>query len=582
MKRYLILILLSFQALIAQVQFETKVSKTTLGLNERLRVDFAMNIDGDNFNEPSFDGFRVIAGPSQQVSQSWINGRSTFEKVYSYYLVPNQKGNLTIKQATIEYNGQVYKTTPVKINVTAAVEQPRDPNDTSISADNNLYLIADISKTNPYVNEPITVVYKLYFSNNIGISNFRELNKPKYNDFWSQNIEIKQLVAEEGMFKGERYRYIVLKKAVLYPQKSGKLTIEPLSLDIDVQLPTNRRDVYGRVIIADDSKRVSAGAKTINVKALPEAGKPVDFSGAVGNFDFKVTPTKTSLKNGESLDLIVSVTGKGNMKLFNLPKPVVPNALEMYDAVHSENVNTTLAGTSGKISDSYAIIPQYKGNYPVKPMQFSYFDLGSGKYKTISSPEIMITILDGPTATDATASNSENGKNKISATEQFKFIKLKTNLVAVAKDDFFGSQLFYGLLFFPFLMLPIIVLLKKKKEAIDGDVLGNRIRRNNKLAKKYLSEAKKQINNKEPFYVALEKAMHNFLKAKLHIETSEMSKDNIKELLLTRNANPVAVDDFIALTENCEIARYAPSSSATIQKDYDKAVSIISDLEKQI
>jgi hypothetical protein len=582
MKRYLILILCSFQGLLAQVQFDAKVSKTTLGLNERLRVDFAMNIDGDNFNQPSFEGFRVIAGPSQQVSQSWVNGRSSFEKVYSYYLVPNQKGNLTIKQATIEYNGQVYKTDPVKINVTAAVEQPRDPNDTSISVDDNLYLIADISKTNPYVNEPITVVYKLYFSNNIGISNFRELNKPKYNDFWSQNIEIKQLTAEEGMFKGENYRYIVLKKAVLYPQKSGKLTIEPLSLDIDVQLPTNRRDVYGRVVIAEDSKRVSAGAKTINVRALPEAGKPLDFSGAVGNFDFKVTPTKTSLKNGESLDLIVSVTGKGNMKLFSLPKPVVPNALEMYDAVHSENVNTSLSGTSGKISDSYTIIPQYKGNYPVKAMEFSYFDPRSGKYKTINAPEIMVTVLDGPTANNATASNSENGKNKILGTEQFKFIKLKTNLVAVAEDDFFGSKLFYGLLFLPFLMLPVIVLLKKKKEAIDGDLVGNRIRRNNKLAKKYLSQAKKQINNKEPFYVALEKAMHNFLKAKLHIETSEMSKDNIKELLLTRNANPVAVDDFIALTENCEIARYAPSSSATIQKDYNKAVSIISDLEKQI
>lgn len=582
MKRYLFLILLSFQGLLAQVQFEAKVSKTTLGLNERLRIDFVMNIDGDNFSEPSFGGFRIIAGPSQQVSQSWINGRSTFEKIYSYYLIPNQKGNLIIKQATIEYNGQVYKTSPIRITVTAAVQQPKDPNDTSISADDNLYLIADISKTNPYVNEPITVVYKLYFSNNIGISNFRELNKPKYNDFWSQNIEIKQLVAEEGMFKGERYRYIVLKKAVLYPQKSGKLTIEPLSLDIDVQLPTNRRDAFGRVVLAEDSKRVSAGAKIINVKALPEAGKPADFSGAVGVFDFKVTPTKTSLKNGESLDLLVSVTGKGNMKLFSLPKPVVPNALEMYDAVHSENVTTTLAGTAGKIADSYTIIPQYKGNYPVKPMQFSYFDLGSGKYKTISSKEIMITILDGPTAADATIANVENGKNKIVGTEQFKFIKLKTKLVSATKDDFFGSQLFYGLLLFPFLLLPIIVLLKKKKEAIDGDVIGNKTRRNNRLAKKYLSEAKKQIKNKEPFYVALEKAMHNFLKAKLRIETSEMSKDNIKELLLTRNANPLAVDDFIALTENCEIARYAPSSSATIQKDYDKAVSIISDLEKQI
>ena len=125
-------------------------------------------------------------------------------------------------------------------------------------------------------------------------------------------------------------------------------------------------------------------------------------------------------------------------------------------------------------------------------------------------------------------------------------------------------------------------LFKKKKEAIDGDITGNRIRMNNRLAKKYLSEAKKQINNKELFYIALEKAMHNFLKAKLHIETSEMSKDNIQELLLSRNANPEAVNDFIALTENCEIARYAPSSSVTIQKDFDKAVVIISDLEKQI
>jgi hypothetical protein len=582
MKRYLILILISFQGLLAQVQFEAKVSKTTLGLNERLRIDFAMNIDGDNFNEPSFDGFRVIAGPSQQVSQSWVNGKSSFEKIYSYYLLPNQKGNLVIKQATIEYNGQVYKTSPVKINVTAAVEQPKDPNDTSVSADNNVYLVADISKMNPYVNEPITIVYKLYFTN-VGISNFRELNKPKYNDFWSQNIEIKQLVAEEGMFKGENYRFVVLKKTVLYPQKSGKLNIEPLSMDIDVQLPSNRRDVFGRMVLTEGNKRVSAGAKTITVKALPEKGKPDDFSGAVGNFDFKVTPTKTNLKNGESLDLIVSVTGKGNMKLFTLPKPVVPNALEMYDAVHDEQVNTSLSGMSGKVSDSYTIVPQYKGNYPVKPMQFSYFDLGTKTYKTITSPEVMVNVLEGPTDTrTADNQNSNNGKNKISSQEQFKFIKLKTNLISKAENDFFGSKMFYGLLLLPFLLLPLIILFKKKKEAIDGDVAGNRIRRNNKLAKKYLSEAKKQIKNKEPFYVALEKAMHNFLKAKLHIETAEMSKDNIKELLLGRNASPEGVNDFIALTENCEIARYAPASSATIQQDYDKAVLIISELEKQI
>jgi BatD DUF11 like domain len=587
MKKFIIaIVLLVSNSLLAQVQFEAKVSKNTLGLNERLRIDFTMNIDGDNFNQPSFEGFRIIAGPSQQVSQSWINGKSSFEKTYSYYLLPNQKGTLIIKQASIEYNGQVYKTSPIKINVTNAVQEAKDPNDVAqVSADNNIYLVADISKTNPYVNEPITVVYKLYFSYNIGITNWRELDKPKYNDFWSQNIDIKQLVGEEGMFKGEKFRFVVLRKTVLYPQKSGKLVIEPLSLDVDVQLPTNRRDVFGRVAVTNGNKRVSAGAKTITVKALPEAGKPEGFSGAVGKFDFKVIPSKTTLKNGESLNLIVSASGNGNMKLFNLPKPVVPNSLEMYDPVHSEQVNTTLTGMSGKISDSYTIIPQFKGNYAIKPMQFSYFDLNSGTYKTINSPEIMVNVLDGPMANnEETATTSAAGvtKNKISSSDQFKYIKLKSNLISIKKEDFFGSKSFYGLLLLPFLILPLIVLFKKKKEALDGDITGNRIKMNNRLAKKYLSEAKKQINNKEPFYVALEKAMHNFLKAKLHIETSEMSKSNIQDLLLSRNASPETVIDFIALTENCELARYALTSSSVIHQDFDKAVSIISDLEKQI
>ena len=584
MKKFVIaIVLVACNSLLAQVQFETKVSKTSLGLNEKLRVDFVMNMDGDNFTQPPFEGFKIIAGPSQQVSQSWINGKSSFEKIYSYYLLPNQKGNLIIRQATIEYNGQIYKTSPIKITVSNAVQEARDPNDTQISANDNLYLVADISKTNPYVNEPITVVYKLYFSYNIGITNWRELDKPKYNDFWSQNIDIKQLVGEEGMFKGEKYRFVVLRKTVLYPQKSGKLVIEPLSLDIDVQLPTNRSDMFGRVVVTNDNKRVSAGAKTISVRALPETGKPANFSGAVGTFDFKVSPSKTILKNGESLDLLLSVTGSGNMKLFNLPKPVVPNSLEMYDPVHNEKVNTTLAGMSGKISDNYTLIPQFKGSYPIKPMQFSYFDLGSGKYKTISSPEIMINVLDGPTANDQVA-NTTTGvqKNVISGSEQFKYIKLKTDLVSVKNDDFYGSKSFYSLLFLPFLILPLIVFFKKKKEALNSDVFGNRVRMNNKLAKKYLSEAKKQINNKEPFYVALEKAMHNFLKAKLHIETSEMSKSNIQQLLTSRNANVQTIIDFINLTENCELARFAQSSSTAIQQDFDKAVEIISDLEKQI
>jgi hypothetical protein len=409
------------------------------------------------------------------------------------------------------------------------------------------------------------------------------LNKPKYNDFWSQNIDIKQLKAEEGMFKGERYRYVVLRKTVLYPQKSGKLEIEPLSLDIDCQVPSNRRNFWGQPIMVEDSKRVSAGSKIINVRALPESGKPDDFSGAVGQFDFKANPSKTTLKNGESLDLTLSVIGKGNLKLFSLPKPVVPTALEMYDPVHEENVSTPLTGMTGRITDKYTIIPQYKGSYQIKPLSFSYFDLASGRYKTITSQPITITVLDGPSVASGAKSNpSEVVKNKVEVAKSFAFIKPKTALKSMEKEDFLGSGLFYSLLALPFLAIPLLIVGRRRKQAIDNDVVGNKIRKSNALAKKYLSEAKKHLGQKEPFYIALEKALHNFLKAKLNIETSDMSKEKIREILTERNAQPETITEFLSLTENCEFARYAPSSDTAIQQDYEKAVAIISNLEKQL
>lgn len=592
MKKYIIILLLSIQGVFAQVQFEARVSKASIGINERLQVDFVMNEDGDNFNPPSFEGFKMAGGISSSQNFMWVNGRKSFNKTYSFTLMPTKKGVLIIKPASIEINGQVFKTAPVKITVGNAVAQQQDPyspyynpqqqQQPTYVGKEGVHLVAEVSNPNPYLNEPITVVYKIYVNNHTAINGWEDVGNPKYNNFWSQNMIIKEPRQEIGKFQGQDCRYLVLLKTVLYPQKSGKLEIEPLSMNVHVVVPTGEEDPFGRQLMTIADKRVSTGVKIINVKPLPEAGKPQDFSGAVGNFNFSVIPTKTTLKNGQSLDLKVAVTGKGNLKLFTLPKPVLPSSLEMYDPAHKENVTTAVTGMTGEISDTYTIIPQFKGNYPIQPLTFSYFDLTSKTYKTISSKEINIEVLDGPTASNSNAVAANSNKTKVASNAIFGFIKLKTSLTDVKTDDFLGSGLFYGLLFLPFLLIPVVMLIKKKKEAIDGDVVGNRIKLSNKLAKKYLSEAQKQINNKEPFYIALEKAMHNFLKAKLHIETSEMSKDKISEILLARNANPESVSSFIALTENCELARYAPSTSVTIQQDYDRAVAIISELEKQI
>ena len=578
----------------AQVKFEAQTDRDTYGLNERIPLVFSINNEGDNFVAPKFTGFKAdgpFINKGNQTSITIVNGRMTQKREIStqviYYLTPTKKGTFTIGSASIEYNGTVYKSQPIKIKITDPIQMPSYPGQNprqqqqqNYNFGEGIHLVGELSTKNPYVNEPVTVIYKLYFPYNSSVSNFRNFQAPKYEDFWSQYIDIKQLRAEKGKFNGKDYSMVVLRKVILYPLEAGAKKIEPFKIDIDAEVPTGRRDFFGQYEMTAIEKSLSTGMQTINVKPLPENGKPASFTGAVGEFDFVVKPSKTSLKAGESLDLEVSVSGKGNLKLFTLPKPVVPSALEMYDPAHTENVQTPVTGMTGKISDKYTIIPQFKGKYTIKPMEFSYYDLASKSYKTITSKEITIDVAEG----DGTfvANTPSANKQAIQKKEVFQYNKLKTEFVSTAQEDFLGSGLFYSLLFAPLLLIPIVMIARKQKEAKDADVVGNRVRNNNRLVKKYLSEAKKQMGDKVPFYMAMEKALHNFLKAKLYIETVEMSKDNIIELLQQRNASEQSISQFIELMNDCEFARYAPATDIAMTNDFERAVERISELEKQL
>ncbi|TSE04685.1 MULTISPECIES: BatD family protein [Aquimarina] len=583
---FLTLFLSTMHLALGQVKFEAKVSKKKLGVNERLRVDFEMNKDGDNFTPPSFSGFTVVGGPNQSISNSWINGKRSYAKTFSYFLEPTRRGSFTIKQATIEIDGQTYKTLPLKIEVTGAVDKPKDGNDTDFVASENLHLIAEVSKANPYLNEAITVVYKLYVSPRISVSNWRELDSPKYSDFWSQAIDMKQLKIENGEYKGEPYRYVILRKTVLYPQKTGKLNIEPLTLTVSVDVPTKRRDIFGGRLYTTVNKTVAAGNRTINVKSLPTQGKPDDFSGAVGSFNFKVTTNKKELDATESLDAKVSVSGNGNLKLFDLPKLNVPNGLEQYEPQHNERVRTNLTGMAGDISDTYTLVPQYKGKYPIPSISFSYFDLKTETYKRISSDEIVISVKNGPDGGNTVVtSESEGSTNKKLVTQtgsQFRFLKLNANLQPIKKEYFFKSTAYWLSLTAPLLAIPLFLFFGKKRQERLSDVSGNRVRKADKLARKYLSEARKNLGNQKEFYIAMERALHNYLKAKLHIQTSEMSKERIQRLLKERGVEDTITIEFIALLESCEFARYTPSSTSAMQQDYDKASRVIATIDKQL
>jgi len=559
------------------------VSKNKLGVNQRLRIEFSINKQGaDNFKAPNFTNFKIVGGPSQSVSQSWINGKVSFNQSYTYILQPKRKGEFNIPSASIEIDGETIKSNPIKVIVLDAVDIPKNPNDPNYIAEQNIHLVAEISKSQPYVGEGIYVEYRLYFSDNVGIYDNAITEAPQYNGFWNQEIKRNGMPVKTGTYNGENYRYAVLHKALLIPTTSGKLTIDPMKMDIVVAVPTGRADFFGNVITRQVRKEFSSAKRIVNAQALPLKNKPEDFTGAVGEFSFDVSLSKNTLKANESSQIKVSVNGKGNLKLFELPTIETPKELEVYQPERKENVRITGTGLSGSVTDNYTIVPEFKGKYRIPKTSFSYFNPKEKVYQTISTDDLYVDVLEGkevPTNSDANTVTKQD--IKVTGSD-FRYIQTATNLQPIKTDDFFKSTLFYILLLLPVLAIPIGIIIQKKKEERDSDVLGNKLRKADKLAKKYLSEAQKQLGNKEAFYEALERALHNYLKAKLGVETSDISREKITDLLANRKVNMETINNFIDVFNDCDFARYTPITNVQMKEEYEKAKQVITQLDRQL
>ena len=570
---------------IAQVTFKASVSKSELGLNERLRIEFSIDRQGgDDFTPPDFKNFKVLAGPSQSSSFSSINGKTSYTLTYSYVIQPVSKGTFTIPSASITYDGEVIKSNTVRVTVTDAVEIPKDPNDPRYVAQENIHLVAEISNLKPYVGESISVTYKLYVNTEkVNVQNYRESSSPSFEGFWNQNIELTRGAgAETGTYGGRQYRYVVLKKTVLIPHTSGEFEIDPLEMEITAGVPIGRRDFFGNMLMNDVNMTVTSGRKKIQVKELPQLNRPADFSGAVGDYSFSVTSSKTDLKANESAQIKVELSGQGNLKLVQLPGIKTPNGLEVYEPEHKEQINTSLKGLSGSIYDQYAVVPQFRGKYIIPSVSFSYFNPRTEKYVSVKTDPIVLNAVQGREVPDEGA--SVIAKRSVQGNESdIRFIETKTTFVDAEKEsDFFRSGLFYVLMIAPLLSIPLGIFIGRKKRERDLDVAGNKRRKADRLARKYLSQAKKELGKKEDFYVALERALHNYLKAKLHVETSEISRDKISEILRGKGVGEEIIKDFTTVLDNCDYARYTPSTDVMMKQEYDKAREVIANLDKEL
>ena len=578
----LFICLLSISLVAQEATLKAKVSKNKLGVNQRLRIEFSIDKQGgDNFSPPNFTNFKVVGGPSQSVSQSWINGKVTFSQSYTYIIQPKRKGAFSIASASIKIGGKFIKSEPVKIIVLDAVEIPKNPNDPNYVAQQNIHLVAEISKANPFVGEGIYVEYRLYVSENVSVYDTSISEAPKYNGFWNQDIKVNGFPVKMGKYNGENYRYIVLQKALLIPTKTGKLSVDPMRMDIVIGVPSGRADFFGNAITKNIRREFASTKKIIRPKALPLEGKPANFIGAVGNFNFSVALSKDVLKANETSQVQVKISGKGNLKLFELPAVETPAELEMYQPERKERIRVNASGISGAVTDTYTVVPLFKGKYKIPSISFSYFNPREKKYKTIATEDFFVNVKEGKEL--ITVDTSSVRKQEVVATgKNFRYIATKTNFITTKKIDFFKSNLFYILFLLPLIAIPIGVFIGKKNEERSNDIVGNKTRKAEKLAKKYLSKAQKQLGKKEAFYEALERALHNYLKAKLGIETAEISKERITEILKDKNIASATIYQFIEVLKNSDFARYTPFTSTQMKEEFERAKAVIIQLDKQL
>ncbi|MFT5256435.1 MAG: hypothetical protein ACI9KF_000050 [Arenicella sp.] len=579
---FIFLFLLSLSTIAQEATLKTSVSKNKLGVNQRLRIEFSIDKQGgDNFSPPNFNNFRVVGGPSQSVSQSWINGKVSFSQSYTYIIQPIRKGEFTIASASIKIGGKLIKSEPVKIIVLNAVEIPQNPNDPNYIAQQNIHLVAEISKSSPYVGEGIYVEYRLYVSENVSVYDTSVTEAPKYNGFWNQDIKINGFPVKMGKYNGEDYRYIVLQKALLIPTKTGKLSIDPMKMDIVIGVPSGRADFFGNAITKNVRREFASTKKIIHPKGLPLEGKPANFTGAVGDFNFNVSLSKGVLKANETSSLEVRIYGKGNLNLFKLPAVETPAELEMYQPERKERVLINANGISGNVTDTYTVVPLFKGKYKIPSISFSYFNPQEKKYNTIATEDFFVDVKEGKelVVLDTTSLRKQA---IVSTGKDFRYIATETSFIATKKADFFKSNLFYILFLLPMTAIPIGIYIGKQHKKRSNDTVGNKTRKAERLAKKYLSKAQKQLGKKEAFYEALERALHNYLKAKLGIETSEISKERITEILEDKKIAPTTIHQFIEVLKNSDFARYTPFTATQMKEEFERAKAVIVQLDKQL
>ena len=592
-----------------EVEFRAQAPAQVIA-GKPFQLTYTVNQRAKDLRAPEFTDFDYLAGPytSQSQSTSFVNGKrtSSFTLTYTYTLMANKEGQFTLQPATIRVGGDTYTSNGVRITVLPPDQEPADnqpatsaqqterANNSSASAatSENIFIRTLVSKTRVHEQEVILLSYKLYFTG-VDVAQFTNNTKlPEFKGFLKQEFEMGEIQTELEHYNGRNYQTAVLYRTLLFPQRSGDISIDPAQFEAVLRVQ-NRAQVRS---IFDDffgsytnvTKPLSAPGVTIHVNSLPH-GKPTDFSGGVGTFTLSSNISDTELSANEAITLTLTIQGNGNMKLLKTPTVDWPEGFEVYDPKVTNNFKTTTAGISGTKTIEYLAIPRSGGEYTIPPVRFSYYDTQEEAYKTLTTPEYTIHIARGANETDnlTVVNNYVNKEDIKQLGEDIRYITttqpaIKQQIAATQRLTF-GSLTYWLCYIIPLLIAAVLFVIFRKQIRENADITRLRYKKANKVAQRRLKTAKKLLseNKKEAFYEEIERAAWTYLSDRLSIPTAQLNKENIAQILRDKNIDDTLISAVNDVLSTAEFARYAPTTEHAMDDLYNATTQLIDQLENK-
>lgn len=594
----------SFTVWADELTFMADAPKTII-MGQQFRLSYTINThNAKNFRVGDITDFDILMGPTQSTSSSTysINGQRTVNKTLTHTCVlrPKKEGTFTIPAATIIAEGKQLKSKELTVKVLPPDQRSSQSkqsgtqggeaaaSQTGQIADDDLFMVATVNKKKVYEQEAILLTYKIYTT--VNLTNM-SVKMPDFKGFHTQEVDISGSNREYELehYKGRNYRTTVYKQYVLFPQHSGQLEIPSITFEGTVAQLVKNYDPFeaffngGRSYV-NVQKPIRAPGLTIDVSPLP-SGKPVSYYGGVGDFNISSTISTTELTEDEAVTLKLVISGTGNMKLVRTPEVKFSADFEVYDPKVDNKFTLKAGGLSGNKVIEYLAIPRHAGNYTIPPVEFSYFDVKSGAYKTLATPEYTLKVAKGDGSSDSAPVNYVSKEELRLLGQDIRYINLGEAKYRTKGTFLYGTSGYWLCYIIPLAAFIIVVVIYRKQAVENANIAKVKTKKAGKVATRRLKVAKQKMQQKDKagFYDEVLKALWGYLGDKLSMPVSELSKDNIAIKLADCQVTEELTKECIDLIAECEFARYAPTLSDSAEdRVYDKAAVLMNRLENAI